>query len=135
MVTDQKLIYMVFAIEEYYPSGGMSDCVGVRHTMEEAVQCANTVLRHDSVEIWSINIQTLEYQSEEYERPPRPAPKPMPELLELSAEMKQRLVDNVAKSNPIAAQLLRFATPSKQHGKLNATAAFISSGIKPDAKE
>jgi hypothetical protein len=49
--------------------------------------------------------------------------------------MKQRLVDNVAKSNPLVAHSLRFATTSKQYGKLNATAAFISSGIKPDAKE
>jgi hypothetical protein len=133
MVTDQKLIYMVFAIEEYYPSGGMSDCVGVRHTMEEAVQCADTIRSHGSVEIWSMNMQTLEYQCEEYERPPRPAP--TPELLEVSAKMKQRLVDNVAKSNPLVAHSLRFATTSKQYGKLNATAAFISSGIKPDAKE
>jgi hypothetical protein len=59
----------------------------------------------------------------------------MPELLKVSAEMKQRLVDNVAKSNPLVAHSLRFATTSKQYGKLNATAAFISSGIKPDAKE
>lgn len=57
------LLYMVFEIVTYYPSGGMDDCAGVFHTKEEALQCRKKTERKivGFVPIFVLDTETCKY--------------------------------------------------------------------------
>jgi hypothetical protein len=55
-----KEIFIVFACDRYYPSGGMSDAHGIFRTEKEALNHANQFRNsHDYVWITRINLETL----------------------------------------------------------------------------
>ena len=61
------MIYMVFSITTYYPAGGMSDCVGMYHTKEEAEATFKSVVKnggnkYGTVVMGQLDTTTLKYE-------------------------------------------------------------------------
>lgn len=62
------MIYMVFSITTYYPAGGMSDCVGMYNTKEEAKAVFKSVVKnvreskYGTVVMGKLDTATLTYE-------------------------------------------------------------------------